>query len=63
MSAAVATRPDADFSLWARDPAGTWHHFGSSPDREALELKAQGLRFLFTNRRFKVVEGTSPPKH
>ena len=62
MSAAVANRREPGFSLWARDPAGTWHHFGSSPDREALELKAQGLRFLFTNRKFRVVEGNSPPK-
>ena len=62
MSAAVANQREPGFSLWARDPAGTWHHFGSSPDREALELKAQGLRFLFTNRKFRVVEGTSAPK-
>ena len=63
MSAAVANRREPGFSLWARDPAGTWHYFGSSPDRDALELKAEGLRFLFTNRKFRVVEGTSPPRH
>ena len=39
MSAAVATRPDAGFSLWARDPQGTWHHFGNGSQQE-LELKA-----------------------
>lgn len=60
MSAAVATRPDAGFSLWARDPQGTWHHFGNGSQQE-LELKARGLKALFTNKRWKVVPGTDPP--
>ena len=60
MSTAVATKPDAEFSLWGRDPAGTWHWFGNG-SRQELELKAKGLKFLFTNRLWTVVPGTDPP--
>jgi hypothetical protein len=56
---ATLTR-DAQWSLWASAPNG-WQHMVTDPDRDALERRAAGLRFLFTNRRFVVVLGTDPP--
>lgn len=55
---------ESAYSLWASSPPGEpsqWHHQDTSSDPDQLELKARGLRRLFTNRRFIVVLGLEPP--
>lgn len=57
---AVLTR-DNQFSLWGSSPSG-WHHFATGSNAHALEVQAQGLRALFRDRQFVVVDGTTPPR-
>lgn len=56
---------ESAYSLWASSPPGEpgqWHHQDTGTDYDQLELKAKGLRRLFTNRRFVVVQGLEPPR-
>lgn len=57
---ATLTR-DQVWSLWS-NVDGKWHHMDTSSDEAALRLKAESLRRLFTNRRFRVVTGASMPR-
>ena len=58
---AVLDRPNNNvWSLWS-NVDGHWHHMATSQDEDALRLKAESLRRLFTNRRFLVVTGASMP--
>ena len=59
---ALLDRPSQNvWSLWSHGN-GKWHHMDTSNDEAAIRLKAESLRRLFTNRRFRVVSGTSMPK-
>jgi hypothetical protein len=49
------------WSLWSHGN-GKWHHMDTSTDEAAIRLKAESLRRLFTNRRFRVVTGASMPR-
>jgi len=51
---------DDQWSLWSKAPGG-WYLMDTNPDRDALVLKAASLRTLFTNRRFIVAQGPTPP--
>ena len=57
---ATLTR-DQVWSLWSYGN-GKWHHMDTSTDEAAIRLKAESLRRLFTNRRFRVVTGASMPR-
>lgn len=52
---------DQVWSLWS-NVDGRYHHMATSVDEAALRLKAESLRRLFTNRRFRVVTGASMPR-
>ena len=52
---------DQVWSLWSW-VGDSWHHMATSSDEAAIRLKAESLRRLFTNRRFRVVGGASMPR-
>jgi hypothetical protein len=59
---ALLDRPSQNvWSLWSHGN-GKWHHMDTSNDEAAIRLKAESLRRLFTNRRFRVVGGASMPR-
>jgi hypothetical protein len=52
---ALLDRPSQNvWSLWSWVD-GCYHHMDTSNDEAAIRLKAESLRRLFTNRRFRVV--------
>jgi hypothetical protein len=59
---ALLDRPNQNvWSLWSWVD-GQWHHMDTSNDEAAIRLKAESLRRIFINRRFRVVGGASMPK-
>ena len=59
---ALLDRPTQNvWSLWSWVD-GRYHHMDTSADEAAIRLKAESLRRLFTNRRFRVVGGASMPR-
>ena len=59
---ALLDRPNQNvWSLWSWVD-GRYHHMDTSTDEAAIRLKAESLRRIFTNRRFRVVGGASMPK-
>jgi hypothetical protein len=59
---ALLDRPNQNvWSLWSWVD-GCYHHMDTSTDEAAIRLKAESLRRLFTNRRFRVVGGASMPR-
>jgi hypothetical protein len=58
---ALLDRPNQNvWSLWSWVDGGTT--MDTSNDEAAIRLKAESLRRLFTNRRFRVVGGASMPR-
>jgi hypothetical protein len=58
---ALLDRPNQNvWSLWSWVD-GKYHHMDTSTDEAAIRLKAESLRRIFTNRRFRVVGGASMP--
>lgn len=58
---ALLDRPNQNvWSLWSH-VNGKYHHMDTSADEAAIRLKAESLRRIFTNRRFRVVGGASMP--
>jgi hypothetical protein len=59
---ALLDRPNQNvWSLWSY-VNGKYHHMDTSTDEAAIRLKAESLRRIFTNRRFRVVGGASMPR-
>ena len=59
---ALLDRPNQNvWSLWSWVD-GRYCHMDTSTDEAAIRLKAESLRRIFTNRRFRVVKGASMPR-
>lgn len=53
------------YTLWVSCPVpskrASWFAQATANSKEELELKANGVRNLFKNRQFSVMEGVLPP--